>query len=198
MGGWKSCSSVLGSSWIWWSSLLLFLTLIFSLIASCSPFSFIWSSYTYLGVRGTRVMILPYFIMVYLFLTPLWIVFLLYCYGLLNKMWLACIGTTSCKTSSTYFTIKNGTTTCLVTFTSPLSFSHCNLYGLTCLSIHKFSLLTKGVLQVLTQLLLSIIKLHPVLYIATRMKDVLPLLISFIFLDLNLKCLSYNHRILNR
>jgi hypothetical protein len=107
-------------------------------IASCSLFSLIWSSYTYLGVTGTRVMVLPSFTMVNLFLTPSWIVFLSYCHGLPNKMWLACISTTSNRTSSTYFPIENGTTTCLVTFISLLSFSHCNLYSLACLTVHKF------------------------------------------------------------
>jgi len=33
---------------------------------------------------------------------------------------------------------------------------------------------------------------HLVLYMAMPMKDVLPLLINIIFLDLNLKCTSYN------
>jgi hypothetical protein len=126
-------------------------------ITSCSLFSFIWWSYTYLGGKGTIVMVLPYFTMLYLVLTLSWIAFQSYCHGLPNKMWLACIGTILHRTSSTYFLIEIGTTTCLVTFTSPPSFSHCNLYGLACLTKHKFSLLT------LTQLPLSIIKLHTLL-----------------------------------
>ena len=124
--------------------------------------------------------------------------FQLYCHGLPNKMQLACIGTTLHKTSSTYFPIENGTITCLVTFTSPLSFSHCNLYGLACLAVHKFSLLTRVALQTLTQLPLSIIKPHLSLYVTTRMEDVLPLFISIIFFDLNLKCSPYNQGLLNR
>jgi hypothetical protein len=90
-------------------------------------------------------MILPSFTMTYLFLT----------YDVTYVHWLA-----SHRTSSIYFPIENGTVTCLVTFTSPLSFSHCNLYDLACLRVHKFRLLTRVVLQTLTQLPLSIIKLH--------------------------------------
>ena len=95
-------------------------------ITSYSPFSFIWSSYTCLSVISTRVMVLSFFTMVCQFLTPSWIAFLLYYHGLPIKMWLPCIGIISHITSSTIFPIKNRTTTCLVTFTSSLSFSHCN------------------------------------------------------------------------
>jgi hypothetical protein len=127
IGGWMDCSSVLGFGWLWWSSLPLFLALIFSSYTSCSPFNFIWSLYTCLGVRGTRVMVLACFTIVYLLLTPSWIIFLSYYHGLPNNIQLACISTTSHRTSSTYFPIKNKTTTYLVTFTLPLSFSYYNL-----------------------------------------------------------------------
>ena len=39
-----------------------------------------------------------------------------------------------------------------------------SLYGLACLTVHKFSLLTRMALQTLTQLPLSIIKPHTLLY----------------------------------
>jgi hypothetical protein len=153
MGGRMGCSG-LGSSRIWCSSLPLFLTLIFSPHRLMLTFSFIWSSHLF-GCKRYKSDDL--------FLTPSWNAFLSYCHGLPNKMWLACICTTWHRTSSTYFPIENGITTCLVTFTSPLSFSHCNLYGLTCLTVHKFSLLTRVVLQTLTQFSLSIIILYTLL-----------------------------------
>jgi len=160
LGGRMGRYSVLRSSQIWLFSLFLFLTFIFSPHSLMLFFKFIWSSYIYLGAKGTRVMVLPSFIIVYLFQTSSCIAFLSYCHGLLNKIWLACIGTTSYKISSTYFPIENGTTTCLVIFTSPLLFNHYNLYSLVCLTIHKFSLLTRVMLTILVQLSLSIIKLH--------------------------------------
>jgi hypothetical protein len=41
-----------------------------------------------------------------------------------NNKWPVCIGTTSYKTSSLYFPIKNKTKTYLLTFISPNSFNH--------------------------------------------------------------------------
>jgi hypothetical protein len=65
-------------------------------------------------------------------------------------MWLACISTTSHTTSSPYFPIKNGTTTCLIThFFQPLQFiwfSMINYFGLVSMvptSAHFVSLTKK-------------------------------------------------------
>lgn len=153
---WISLGSRIGRDIVFWDLTKsdCFLSLCSSFLFSHSLmlffFNFILSSYTYLGARGIRVMVLPSFI----------ISFLSYYHVLPNKIWLTCIGTTSHKISSTYFPIENGTTTYLVTFTSPLLFNHCNLYSWVYLTIHNFSLLTRVVLAILVQLLLSIIKLH--------------------------------------
>ena len=185
---WIGWNSILGSGQTYWSSLSLFLTLIFSHIASCLPFSFIWSSYTYLGVSGTWVIILPSFTIVYIYiyiLTPSWLVFLSYYHGLPNKMWLICICTTSHRTSSIYF---------------PILFNHCNI-SLVCLTIYKFSLLTRVVLASSHVSITSTVNnhtIHLVSYITSHMKDVFPLMITIIFIDLNMKCTPYNQGFLNR
>ena len=130
---------------------------------SFSLFNIIWSSYTCLGVNGTRVMVLFSFTKECLFLNPSWLTFLSNCQGLPNKMWPTCIGTTSQSTLSLYLLIEKVSSTCLFTLTSPQSFNHYNLYGLGCFKVGKFKFSTKVVLATLVQLPPSIIILHTLL-----------------------------------
>lgn len=74
------------------------------------------------------------------------------CPGLPRRRSPACICTTSQNTSSSYLSIQNGTTTYFVTFTSPLLFSHCNLYGRGYVSVVSPSCSTMEVLATLVQL----------------------------------------------
>ena len=73
---------------------------------------------------------------------------------------LACIETTSHKTSSSYFPMWKDTNTYLVTLTSLLSLSHCNLWDRGCLIVVSPNFSTIVVLATLVQLLSSIIIIH--------------------------------------
>jgi hypothetical protein len=86
--------------------------------------NFNWSSLTCFGVNGTRVIGCLLRVKEYLFVNPSCVALQSYCYGLPNNKWHACIGTTSQSTSSSYLPMDNATNTCLVTLTSPHSFSH--------------------------------------------------------------------------
>jgi hypothetical protein len=96
-------------------------------LTSHSLFNFNWSSYTCFRNRGIRVMVLSSSTIVYLFLNLLWIALLSNYHGRHKSKWLACIGTTSHITSSEYLPIAKEISTCLLAFTSPHSFNHCNL-----------------------------------------------------------------------
>ena len=82
---------------------------------------------------------LPSFSRVYLFLYPSWKTCLSNCQGLPSSKCLACIGTTSHNTSLFYLPIEKEISTCLITLTSPHSFSHCKLYSLGCFKVGKFN-----------------------------------------------------------
>lgn len=80
---------------------------------------------------------------------------------LTKRMCPTCIGTTTYKTWSLYFSIEKDTKTYLFTWTSVQSFNHCcSLYGLWCFKVGKFNFCTKLLLTTLVQLPPSIIMLH--------------------------------------
>jgi hypothetical protein len=86
--------------------------------------NFNWCSLPCFGVNGTRLKGCLLRVKGYLFVNPSCVALQSYCHGLPNNKWHACIGTTSQSTSSSYLPMDNATNTCLVTLTSPHSFSH--------------------------------------------------------------------------
>ena len=107
------------------------------------------------------------------------------CHGRPNNKCPACIGITYNRTSSSYFPMQKETNTCLFTFASPLSLSHCNLKGQGCLIVGSPNFSTIVVLATLIQLpLFNNRTTYLVLYMTSSMKDVLSLHVV-IFFDLH-------------
>lgn len=79
------------------------------------------------------------------------------------------------------FPMEYGTITCLVTFTSLTSFSHCILYGWGCLVVGKFSFSTKVVEATIVQLLPSIITPHNLFLIVHLVWNIFSLYSTSIF-----------------
>ena len=105
---------------------------VLSFISSSFSFSlwvfiFTWSSLTSLGMRGFNIILCPWKLKEILLVWPSRKILLSYCQGLSNRICVASIGTTSHKTSSSYFPMEKVMRTCLLTIISPFSLSYCSL-----------------------------------------------------------------------